>query len=101
MTATRPFDPMDHLITAEDHAALLNAAFAIGERALIVHALREIVRAHGTSDLTAQMRIRRSRLDKSLSDVGNPTLDIIRKVVGAMRLRLSVEITPTVALARS
>lgn len=101
MTEILPFDPMDHLTTDEDHAALLDDAFAVGDRAVIVHAIREIARARGMSDLSAQTGIQRSTLYKALSDDGNPTLDTVLKVMGAMKIQLGAKVAHPEALEQA
>jgi len=55
-TKTRLWDPADHLATAEDMAAYLEAALADGDAALIAAALGDLARAKGMSQIA---RVRR------------------------------------------
>lgn len=86
--ATTRFDPMEHL-EPEDHVELLNEALAIGDPKLIVNAISEIARAHGMADLARQTGISRSTLYNALSDDGNPTIETVMQVLGALKVQLA------------
>lgn len=91
---TTRFDPMEYLDSTEDHVELLNQALATNESRVIVHAMREIARARGMSELSQATGIGRSTLYKALGDDANPTLDTITKVLGALKLQLSAAVRP-------
>ena len=89
MTLTlTPFDPMMYLDSAEDHIALLNDAFATGERNVIIGVIGMIARARGITDLAKTSGIGRSSLYKSLDKAGNPTLDTFLTILDALGLEL-------------
>lgn len=83
------FDPMEHLDTAEDHLDLLNDALATGDARVIVHAIGEIARGRGMTELSRLTGIGRSSLYKALSDDANPTMEMVTKVLGALKVELS------------
>jgi probable addiction module antidote protein len=87
-TATRPWDPAEHLHTDEDMAAYLKAALEDGDAALIAAALGDIARAKGMTQLARATGLGRESLYKALSPLGNPEFATIMKVVGALGLRL-------------
>lgn len=87
-TATRPWDPAEHLHTDEDMAAYLEAALEGGDAALIAAALGDIARAKGMTQLARETGLGRESLYKALSPLGNPEFATIMKVVGALGLRL-------------
>jgi probable addiction module antidote protein len=87
-TATRPWDPAEHLHTDEDMAAYLEAALEDGDAALIAAALGDIARAKGMTQLARETGLGRESLYKALSPLGNPEFATIMKVVGALGLRL-------------
>jgi probable addiction module antidote protein len=91
MVATRPWDPAEHLVTAEDVAAYLNAALEDGDPALVVAALGDIARAQGMAQIARATGLGRESLYKALSPTGNPEFATILKVVAALGLRLHVE----------
>lgn len=87
-TLTTSWDPADHLKTAEDMAAYLEAAFEEGDPALIAAVLGDIARAKGMSQVARDAGLGRESLYKALSQNGNPEFATIMKVVSALGLRL-------------
>ncbi len=92
-TKTKPYDASEYLETEEDMAAYLQAALAEGDPALVVHALGNIARARGMSQIACQTGLRRESLYKALSPDGNPEFATILKVVLALGLELRAEPT--------
>ncbi len=90
---TSPWDAAEHLKTAEDMAAYLDAALEDGDPGLIVAALGDIARAKGMTQLARETGLGRESLYKALSSSGNPEFATILKVVRALGLRLHVEPT--------
>lgn len=91
-TETQPFDAADYLDGPEDEADLLSDAVAEGDPRYIAAALRAIARAHGgISELTHRTGLHRQTLQKALSEHGNPTLDIVLKVLSALGLQMTIE----------
>lgn len=87
-TATRIWDPAEHLQSDEDMAAYLEAALEEGDAALFAAALGDIARAKGMSQLARETGLGRESLYKALSPTGNPEFATILRVVGALGLQL-------------
>jgi probable addiction module antidote protein len=87
-TKTRSWDAVEHLETAEDMAAYLEAAFMDGDPALIAAVLGDIARARGMSAVARKTGLGRESLYKALSTEGNPEFATVLKVVRALGLRL-------------
>jgi len=87
-TLTRLWDVVEHLETAEDMAAYLEAALEDGDPGLIVAALGDIARAKGMAQIARESGLGRESLYKALSHEGNPEFATVLKVVRALGLRL-------------
>ncbi len=88
---TRPYDAAEYLESETDVAAYLQAALEEGDPALVVHALGNIARARGISQIARATGLRRESLYKVLSPEGNPEFATVLKVVTALGIRLSAE----------
>ncbi|MDG5496553.1 addiction module antidote protein [Niveispirillum sp. BGYR6] len=88
-TQTALFDPAEHLQTAEDIAAFLNAAAEEDDPAFMVRALGVAARAHGMMQLSRDTGVSREGLYKALGEEGNPTLSTLMAVAKALNLHLS------------
>ena len=86
---TTKFDIQDHLKTPEDRAAYIEAALEDGDVSLITHALGDLARAVGMSDVAREAGITREGLYKALSDKGDPRLSTLLGVMRALGLQLS------------
>ena len=89
-TPTRPWDAADHLNTAEDIAAYLEAAFEDGDPQLITAALGDVARSTGMTSIASTSGLGRESLYKALSSEGNPAFATVVKVVQSLGLQLSV-----------
>lgn len=87
-TKTRPWDVAEHLETAEDMAAYLEAALEEGDHALVAAAMGDIARAKGIAQIARETGLGRESLYKALSPEGNPEFGTVLKVVRALGLRL-------------
>lgn len=87
---TTKFDIQEHLKTAGDRAAYIEAALEDGDVSLITHALGDVARAAGMSDVARQAGVTREGLYKALSDKGDPRLSTLLGVMRALGLQLSV-----------
>jgi probable addiction module antidote protein len=85
-----PFDAADHLQTAEEIAAYLDAALeeAGEDPGLFAHALGVVARAQNVSKLARDAGISRQGLVKALAEDGNPSLATIMKVTRALGIKL-------------
>ena len=88
---TSKFDIQDHLKTPEDRAAYLEAAFEEGDTVFITHALNDVARAIGMTDVAKAAGVTREGLYKALSAKGDPKLSTLLGVTRALGVRLSVE----------
>lgn len=86
-----PFDAADY-IRGDDETQiyLLREALASGHAGYIANALGAVARARGLSNMERATGIRRQTLNKSLSPKGNPTLETLVTVLGALGLRLEI-----------
>jgi probable addiction module antidote protein len=87
-TKTRPWDAAEHLETAEDMAAYLEAALEQGDPALVAAAMGDIARAKGITQIARETGLGRESLYKALSPEGNPEFATVLKVMRALGLRL-------------
>ena len=87
-TLTSPWDPAEHLKTAEDMIAYLEAALEEGDSTLVTAALGDIARAKGMTHIAREAGLGRESLYKALSPAGNPEFATILKVVAALGLQL-------------
>lgn len=92
-TKTTRYDVAEHLRTAEEMAAYLEACLdeAEGDAAFIAKALGDIARARGMSQVARDTGLSRESLYKALSGERSPDFDTILKVVNALGLRLHAE----------
>jgi probable addiction module antidote protein len=89
-TTTLPWKTEDHLETAADIAAYLEAVFEDGDPELIAHALGVVGRAKGMTEVARRTGLGRQNLYKALSPEGRPEFATILKVVQALGLKLTV-----------
>ena len=87
-TKTRPYDSAEYLETAKDMAAYLEAALEDGDPHVIVHALGNIARVRGMSQIARDSGLGRESLYKALSPEGNPEFATVLKVVQALGIKL-------------
>lgn len=90
---TTRYDVAEHLRTAEEMAAYLEACLeeANGDAAFIAKALGDIARAKGMAQVARDSGLSRESLYKALSGERSPSFDTILKVVQALGLRLHAE----------
>ena len=93
-TITKRWNPAEHLETAEDMAAYLNAAFGEDDVRLILATLGDIARARRMAVVAQETGLGRESLYKSLSADGNPEFVTILKVMRAVGLRLQAAVVP-------
>ncbi len=84
----RPWDPAEHLETAEDMAAYLDAALEEGHAALAVAALGDLVRAKGTAEIARKSGRDPEWLGRVPSPEGSPDLATVLKVVRFLGISL-------------
>ncbi|MGD9635380.1 MAG: addiction module antidote protein [Pirellulales bacterium] len=87
-TKTKKWDAADHLETAEDMAAYLEAALEEGDAALFAAALGDVARAKGMTKIARATGLGRESLYKALSPDGNPEFSTVLKVLDSLGLKL-------------
>jgi len=88
---THPWDAAEHLETAEDMAAYLDAALEDGDVALVVAALGDIARAKGMAQISRETGLGRESLYKALSTTGNPEFGTVLKVARALGMQFRMQ----------
>jgi probable addiction module antidote protein len=87
---TTKFDIQDHLKTPEDRAAYLAAAFEDDDIEFIMHALNDVSRAIGMTEVAKAAGVTREGLYKSLGEKGDPKLSTLLGVAKALGVRITV-----------
>jgi probable addiction module antidote protein len=87
----RPFDPAEHLETEEDILYYLEAAMEGNDPKHIASALGDVARSKGMTDIAKKAGVGRQALYTALSENGNPTLETLVAVLGALGLELTVQ----------
>ena len=84
------FDVAEHLRTAEEMAAYLDACIeeSEGDAAFIAKALGDIARAQGMSKVAREAGVSRESLYRALSGVRSPDFSTVLKVTRALGLKL-------------
>ena len=90
MRKASDFDILEYLDSEEAMAAYLNAALEEGDVSMISVALGDIARAKGMTKLSKETGVTRDGLYKALSQTGNPSFDLVQKVVNALGLKIEV-----------
>jgi probable addiction module antidote protein len=84
------WDAADHLRTAEDIAAYLEAAFEEADPEGIALALGTIARARGMTEIARRTGLGRQSLYKALSAEVHPEFVTVLRVVKALGLKLKI-----------
>ncbi|MET0587791.1 MAG: addiction module antidote protein [Novosphingobium sp.] len=85
-----PFDPAIHLESEEDILHYLEAAMEGNDPKHIASALGDVARSKGMSEIARNAGLGRQALYNALSESGNPTLETLTAVLGALGLELTV-----------
>lgn len=83
------YDVATSLDSPAEVAEYLRAAFEDGDARVVAHALGNVARARGMSEIAKATGLGRESLYKALSPEGNPTLATVLKVIEALGLRLT------------
>lgn len=86
-----PFDPALHLESEEDILVYLEAAMEGNDARHIASALGDVARSKGMSEIARKAGLGRQALYSALSESGNPTLETLVAVLGALGLELTVQ----------
>ena len=82
------FDMAEHLKTDEDVAAYLSLVLEEDDPAELANALGVIARARGMTEIASASGMTREALYKALRPGSQPRFDTIRRVCGALGVRL-------------
>lgn len=88
---TRPFDPANYLQTEDDIFYYLEAAMEGNDPRHIARALGDVARSKGMTDIAKKTGLGRQALYTALSENGNPTLETLTAVLGALGLELTIQ----------
>lgn len=88
---TRPFDPARYLETEEDILFYLEDAMEGNDARHIASALGDVARSKGMTEIARKSGLGRQALYNALSENGNPTLETLIAVLGALGLELTVQ----------
>ena len=82
----------DHPEEIDHYVAEIFAAYAAdGDSAALLASLRVIAKVKGITQLAKQTGMTRQGLQKALSNKGNPRLDNVNAIMGALGYRLAPE----------
>ena len=81
---TTVWDPARYLETDEEITAYLNDVFSTNDSQLIITAIGDVARARGMSKIAEDVECGRESLYKSLSQNGNPSFEIVIKVLSSL-----------------
>ena len=85
------FDPTNYLETEEDIFYYLEAAMEGNDPKHIASALGDVARSKGMTEVAKKAGLGRQALYSALSETGNPTLETLTAVLGALGLELTVQ----------
>jgi len=86
-----PYDSADLIETEEDILYYLEAAMEGNDPAHIARALGVVARSKGMTEIAKKAGVGRQALYNALSETGNPTLETLTAVLGALGLELTVQ----------
>ena len=87
----RPFDPANYLDSEEAILYYIEAAMEGNDPKHIARALGDVARSKGMTEVARRTGLGRQALYSALSENGNPTLETLTAVLGALGLELTVQ----------
>jgi probable addiction module antidote protein len=72
-------------------ASYIMAAMEENDEEFLAQALNDVVKAHGTSKVARASHLTRQAIYKMFSPKGNPSLQSVNSILGAVGLRVSIE----------
>lgn len=91
MEKTFNYDTADFLRDEEDMRLYLESSIEDGDLRQILTALGDIARAHNMAKLARDAGISREGLYKGLSPQGNPSFDLVLKVMAALGFQFTIK----------
>ncbi|CAH1661148.1 HTH cro/C1-type domain-containing protein [Hyphomicrobiales bacterium] len=90
---TTRWDSSKYLDSEEAIVAYMDAVLEEGDPALVTHALGQIAKARGMTQIARETGLSRESLYRALSAEGHPEFATVMKVMRALGLRLSASTT--------
>lgn len=84
------YDVAEYLDSEDEIRFYIEAAFEDGDAQVIKHAIANVARARGMTDVASKAGITRAGLYKALGDNGNPSFATMAAILKALGLRMSV-----------
>jgi probable addiction module antidote protein len=84
------FDPSKYLDDDETIRVFLEDILESGDPKVIAGGLGDVARAKGMAELAAKAGLSRESLYRALSEDGNPRLDTLMKVLGALGVKITL-----------
>ena len=88
---TTPFDPAEYLSSEDDIVDYLKIWMEDGSPQEIASALGDVARSKDMAEIARKTGLGRQALYTALSKNGNPTLETLTAVLGALGLELTVQ----------
>jgi probable addiction module antidote protein len=85
-----PFDASDYLDREETIAEYLRASLENPDPDVFLTAVRDVAKARGISRVAAEAGLGRASLYKALTPGAQPRFDTIRRLLGALGVRLEI-----------
>jgi probable addiction module antidote protein len=85
-----PFDASDYLDSEETIAEYLRAALGNPDSDAFLTAVRDVAKARGISRVAADAGLGRESLYKALKPGAHPRFDTMRRLLGALGVRLDI-----------
>ena len=85
-----PFDASDYLDSEETIAEYLTAALENPDPDAFLLAVRDVAKARGITNVAAQAGLGRESLYKALKPGAQPRFDTVRRLLGALGVKLDV-----------
>jgi len=90
-----PFDASDYLDSEETIAEYLSAALENPDSDAFLVAVRDVAKARGISTVAANAGLGRESLYKALKPGAQPRFDTVRRLLGALGVKLDVVLPHT------
>lgn len=90
-TKTTSFDPADYLASEDDILEYLKVWMEDGSPREIARAIGDVARSKGMTEVARKSGLGRQALYSALSGAGNPTLETLVGVLGALGYELTVQ----------
>lgn len=87
----KPFDASDYLDNEDTIAEYLAAALENPDQDAFLVAVRDVAKARGIANIAAEAGLGRESLYKTLKSGAQPRFDTVRRLLGALGVRLDVK----------